>query len=124
MHNSLAQLPRHPKDSPIAHAISPLVEMGAYEALWTQRQASFKTLAELFASHRGSVPSDFIDLGTAERHATQVLEVFKERRIGDFGVRVHGAGEYPDRLRDAEHPIELLYYRGDWTLADNPRAVA
>jgi DNA processing protein len=124
MLNSLAQLPRAPKESPIAHAISPLLEMGAYEALWLQKHAWFKTLAELFDSHAGSVPSDFIDLDIAERRAREVLQIFRERRIGEFGVRVHGAGEYPDRLRDAEHPVELLYYRGDWTLADSPRAIA
>ena len=33
-----------------------------------------------------------------------------------FGVRVHGAGDYPERLRDAKHPVELLYYQGWWEL--------
>ncbi len=121
---SLASFSRGPADSPIADAISPLIEMGAYEALWTRPEASFKTLAELFRSHGKSVPSDHVELAEAERHAVQVLEHFKERRIAKFGVRVHGAGEYPARLRDAQYPIELLYYMGDWSLADVPRAVA
>ena len=37
---------------------------------------------------------------------------FHERQISRFGVVVHGAGEYPEKLRDATHPIELLYYHG------------
>lgn len=121
---SLAAFSRKPNESPIPGAISPLIEMGAYEALWKRPEASFKALAELFHAHRSSVPSDHVDLATAEQHAIKVLEHFKRRRIVKFGVRVHGAGEYPARLRDAEYPIELLYYRGDWTLADIPRAVA
>ena len=122
--SSLAAYSRNPGDSPIAAAISPMLEMGAYEALWTRPQASFKTLAELFQSHPDSVPSDHVELAVAEHHAMQVLQHFKERQIDRFGVRVHGAGEYPVRLRDAQYPVEVLYYRGDWSLADNPRAVA
>ena len=39
------------------------------------------------------------------------------------GVRVHGAGEYSEKLRDAEHPVELLYFQGLWDLV-NTRCVA
>ena len=121
---SLAAFSRRPNESPITGAISPLLEMGAYEALWTRPEASFKALADLFRSHLDSVPSDHVDLAVAEEHAVRVVDHFKKRGLGRFGVRVHGAGEYPARLRDAQYPIELLYYRGDWTLADIPRAVA
>jgi DNA processing protein len=38
-------------------------------------------------------------------------------------VRVHGAGDYPQKLRDAAHPVELLYYQGWWDLAES-RSVA
>jgi DNA processing protein len=36
---------------------------------------------------------------------------------------VHGAGEYPEKLRDAAHPVELIYYQGWWDLV-NSRSVA
>jgi len=123
-HSSLAAYGRSTGVGHIANAISPLLEMGAYETLWTRPQASFKTIAELFKAHPESVPSDHVELAAAEKSAMDVLEIFKERRISRFGIRVNGAGEYPERLRDAEYPIELLYYRGDWSLADIPRAVA
>ena len=42
----------------------------------------------------------------------------RSAKMKDFGVRVHGAVEYPQKLRDAKHPIELLYYRGRWDLVD------
>jgi len=40
----------------------------------------------------------------------------EKANVRHFGVRVFGAGEYPEKLRDAEYPIALLYYRagGIW----------
>ena len=43
-------------------AVSPFVELGAYEALWERPKASFKTLADMFAKREGTLPSDFIEL--------------------------------------------------------------
>src|SRR5207249_2972078 len=37
--------------------------------------------------------------------------------------RVNHAGDYPMRLRDAKHPVELLYYQGSWELTET-RCVA
>ncbi len=105
-------------------AISPFVELGAYEALWDRDLASFKSIAERFASLPGSVPSDFVEPATAIEYANLVHRRLKEAGIGSYGVRVHGAGEYPDRLRDAEYPVELLYYQGWWDLVNSPRSVA
>jgi DNA processing protein len=120
----LQSLREAPDEQPVVSAVSPLLELGAYESLWLQPQSSFKSIAGLFRDHPGSVPSDFVPLREAAERATEVLTTFRDRGIGSFGIRVHGAGEYPIRLRDAEHPIEVLYYRGNWALADEPRAVA
>jgi DNA processing protein len=105
-------------------AVSPFVELGAYEALWDRSLASFKSIAERFALVPGSVPSDFVELATALEYANLVHRRLKDSGIGSYGVRVHGAGEYPDRLRDAEYPVELLYYQGWWDLVNSPRSVA
>ena len=106
-----------------ARAISPLQELGAYEALWDARDASFKTLSERFAALPGSVPSDFVPPTRAREYAAFVRERFREAEIDRFGVRVHGAGDYPEKLRDAAHPVELIYYQGWWDLAES-RSVA
>ena len=98
-------------------AVSPFREMGAYEALWSERDASFKSLYERFAERPGSVPSDFIPPTEAEACAHFVKRRFEEAGVETFGVRVHGAGEYPERLRDAAYPVALLYYQGWWDLA-------
>ena len=52
-----------------------------------------------------------------------MLKKFKDAGISRFGVRVNKAGDYPKRLREARHPIELLYYRGTWELTET-RSVA
>ncbi len=103
-----------------SRAISPLVEMGAYEALWLQNGATFKSIADRFRNNVGAVPSDFVEEGVAQEHARRVLDVMSKDGVHDLGVRVHGAGEYPKKLRDAKHPIELLYYRGWWDLVETP----
>jgi DNA processing protein len=100
----------------IASAISPLIELGAYEALWDERGASFKTISERFEKEPGALPSDFVSRPRAQEYADYVVQRFKETGVTRYGVRVHGAGEYPERLRDADHPIEVLYYQGYWDL--------
>ena len=101
-------------------AVSPLRELGAYEAMWDEPKASFKSLSEKFATHPGSLPSDFVSGTMASDYASRVRKKFHDADINHFGVRVHGAGEYPEKLRDAAHPIELIYYQGWWDLASSP----
>lgn len=103
-----------------ARAISPLRELGAYEVLWDEPDVSFKTLSEKFKSKPEAIPSDFVEWKRAFEYAAFVLQRFRKAQVGRFGVRVHGAGEYPKRLRDAAYPVELLYYQGWWDLVESP----
>ncbi|HZL62788.1 MAG TPA: DNA-processing protein DprA [Pseudolabrys sp.] len=105
-------------------AVSPFIELGAYEALWEEPKASFKTLADRFAKRTGTLPSDFVERSKAARYANEVHARLIDAGIKNYGVRVHGAGEYPQRLRDAEYPVELLYFQGWWELVNSPRSVA
>ena len=105
-----------------ARAISPFQEMGAYEAMWCKKGTTFNSLAKQFAEHLGSLPSSFVSHEEAKECGTFVCNRFGEAGI-KFGVRVHGAGEYPVKLRDAAHPVEVLYYAGWWDLAAS-RSVA
>lgn len=109
--------------TPELRPISPLLEMGAYEALWCQRGASFKTLADKFRASPHALPSDFVSPEVAMHYANMALDTAAKRGVEDFGIRVHGAGEYPPKLRDAAHPVELLYFRGWWNLVE-ARSVA
>ena len=104
-------------------AISPKRELGAYEALWARDGAWFTTIAKNFAEHPGAIPSDFVSASDVEKYSRLALGAIRDAGIKHFGVRVHGAGEYPQKLRDADHPIELLYFQGIWDLVDT-RCVA
>ena len=103
---------------PAVTPISPMREMGAYEALWLQAGATFKTIADKFAADPDALPSDFVGEGEAEACALEVLDRFRRAAVGRFGIRIHHAGDYPKKLRDARYPVELLYYRGEWELTE------
>lgn len=104
-------------------AISPFLELGAYEALWDQEGATFTRLAEKFAKANDALPSKFVPKRKALEYAQKVLKRLRDEGLSNFGVRVFGAGEYPYPLRDAKSPIALLYYQGWWDLV-NSRCIA
>lgn len=101
-------------DSPFA-TVSPFLEMGAYEAIWAEEQVTFKRLAERFASHPDYLPSAFVPTGKAHDYANSAFHRLED--VGHFGVRLYGAAEYPEKLRDAAYPVQLFYYVGNWDLA-------
>jgi DNA processing protein len=103
--------------------ISPSREMGAYEELWLQQGATFKTIADRFASDPTAMPSDFVPPGVADARAREVMTKLSRTGVSRFGVRIHHAGNYPTRLRDAKYPVELLYFQGTWELSET-RSVA
>jgi len=104
----------------LTRPISPFRELGAYEALWAEDKTSFRTIAERFGKRPGAVPSDFVQAEEALRYAVKVRDILAHAGVERFGVRVHGAGDYPERLRNAEYPVELLYFQGWWDLAESP----
>src|SRR5216684_2367464 len=101
-------------------AISPVKEMGAYEALWAKADTTFASLAEKFRQLPDNLPSDFVAEYEAHYFSTIVRGMLRDAGIRQFGIRIHRAGEYPKKLRDAEDPVELIYYRGQWDLVETP----
>jgi len=91
--------------------------------LWLEKGATFKTLADRFALDAEALPSDFVPAQLAEQCAAEVMAKLKKAGIHQFGLRIHHAGDYPAKLRDARHPVELLYYRGAWEITET-RCVA
>ncbi len=112
-----------PGEAMLPAAISPRLELGAYEVLWSRPNMSFKKLAQLFRDHPDALPSELTEPREAAEMATQVLALLRDRGVQRFGLRIHRAGEYPLKLRDARDPVELLYYQGVWELAET-RGVA
>lgn len=103
---------------PARSTISPRRELGAYETLFLQPGATFKTLAEKFAADETALPSDFVSVHEADEAAAAVIKKLHRRSVYQFGVRINKAGDYPAKLRDARHPVELLYYQGTWELSE------
>jgi DNA processing protein len=108
---------------PAKAPISPRRELGAYEALWLEQGASFKSIADRFATDPEALPSDYVSPTQAHDCARLVLSRFAAAGVSHFGVRINHAGDYPAKLRDAKHPVELLYFSGAWELTET-RCVA
>jgi DNA processing protein len=102
-----------------ARSVSPFRELGAYEALWLKPESTFKRVADLFREHEHALPSDLVPQREAEEVADRVVGYLRAQGVHRFGVRVHRAGEYPAKLRDAAHPVELLYFQGAWDLVES-----
>ena len=81
-------------------AISPVKEMGAYEALWAKADTSFASLAEKFRQHPDNLPSDFVTEYEAHYFSTIVRGMLREAGIRQFGIRIHRAGEFGRRERE------------------------
>ncbi|GAA6153900.1 DNA-processing protein DprA [Pseudoteredinibacter isoporae] len=108
------------KDQFLSRIVSPTREMAAYEALWEKDSASFKKLADKFKSCDDCLPSDLVSEREIEQALLDLNEILEEYKVGKFGIRVNRLNEYPDKLRDARNPIEVLYYQGFWNLIETP----
>ena len=102
--------------------IYPFKEIVAYEALWAEKKTTFKSLADLFSKYPNSRPSDFVDPNKIPELVEEIrkivlTETFKPNLIID------GTFDYPERLKDAEAPLELLYYTGNFDFL-NTKCVA
>jgi DNA processing protein len=103
-----------------AAPISPLREAAAYESLWLGDGVWFKHVADLFRSNPGALPSELVPSSVIDETLSLLTSAIGPEKLGQLGIRVHGAGEYPNKLRDADHPVEILYYRGNWELVNTP----
>ena len=79
---------------------------------------SFAKMANLFRDNPEMLPSDLADPRETPAMAEKALTILKAAGVGQFGVRINRAAEYPAKLRDATNPVELLYYQGFWPLVE------
>lgn len=100
-------------------SVSPFLEMGAYEALWSRDKTSFKKIADLVRESRDVPLSSFVPKDQTQEFADRVYSMLAQKSL-QFGVHVRSDYSYPEKLLAAEHPVELLYYRGDWDLIYTP----
>lgn len=103
-------------ESYLLNTVSPFEEMTAYEAIWSWCRGSLKDVAHLFERFE-TVPTQLLSRIQKERVLQTDVNVDTVRsfleRLRGYSVSLHGDFVYPVRLRDAKHPVELFYYRGD-----------
>lgn len=97
----------------ILNAIYPFEELVAYETLWANPRETLKNIKTQFLN-RNILPSAilnekndifYIDI------SRKVREFLKEKK--GFSICLKGDLQYPERLLDANYPLELFYYKGD-----------
>ncbi len=100
-----------PSDRP--NLISAVEEIVAYEALWYHYPTVAK-LANIFRkySHQLSSVVARNEGITAEELKQTESKIRALMPFHCFGALFYRDFEYPERLRDATHPVEVLYYRG------------
>ncbi|TRW48909.1 DNA-processing protein DprA [Aliidiomarina halalkaliphila] len=103
-------------------AISPFIEMAAYEAIWQRKETSFSRIANYFKKNPFLKPSDMVGEEELSGNLELARKIINELSQSDvpFGIRVHGEPNYPEKLRDAKNPVEVLYYQGNWNLIHSP----
>ena len=96
------------------NTIEPLKEMAAYEALWSNRNTSYKKLAEFFSDNIGKRPSDLVDEKELRDMIASLAVIFTAVDGLNYPkVLIKNTHDYPPRLLDASDPIEVLYYFGN-----------
>lgn len=103
-------------------AISPLAEFLAYEVLWDRPNTTFRSLASEFDDFPLRLASCRVDPSEIEKYKHKLYPIIKD--LPNFGIRIFGDGEFPNRLRDARHPLSIFYYQGNWNLIHFPRSVS
>lgn len=93
-------------------------EISAYEALWDQPNASFRTIANQLSNFPQNLVSSLVDQQLLDEYKKFLRLILKA--LPQFGVRIYGDGMFPERLKDARYPLKILYYQGDWELIHLP----
>jgi DNA processing protein len=107
-----------------ANAISVWNEVLSYEALWGLNKGSLKAVAETFDRYK-ELPSvvweELRNSSTLRSEFDDLLRKVEAHldRLHGFSACVHGAFEYPSRLREMRYPPEIFYYRGELALTES-----
>lgn len=105
----------------LINAISPFQEIISYETLWARQGYTVKKVAEALGGVNLPSKAEFslIDLEVQNKIKTFFNNIKK-----DFSVITAENYQYPKKLKDAEHQIKLLYYKGDLGLLDCPKKIS
>lgn len=109
------------EDGFLGSSISPFREMAAYEALWSQRDINFKKLSTLFAKNPDKLPSSFVDEAKIDEYSKLVEDIiFSDKNTIKTNLMINSTLDYPEKLRDAKEPVEVLYFSGNLDYLNSP----
>jgi DNA processing protein len=101
-------------------AVSPYRELTAYEYLYSQPNASLKSVTKqtVFSN---KLPSEALTdaFGFISPDGFDDVATFIKNRIGGFSIAINNTPSYPRKLHDSERPTPLIYYRGDIGLLES-----
>jgi DNA processing protein len=101
-------------------SISPYKELIAYEYLWSKPDSSFKIIAEKL-SKKDILPSALVEeekksFFSDVDQKTSGIKALIDKKLKTcpfFSVLLKESPQYPQRLLDAKHPVDLFYYCGN-----------
>lgn len=101
----------------LATIISPVTEISAYEALWTKHSTVAK-VAKIFRDHNHALPSRVAELEDISADDLNAIRIKLDALLPftHYSALFYDDFEYPQRLKDAKHPLEVLYYQGNLDL--------
>ncbi len=104
----------------LEHVVSPWEEMLAYEVLLGRPDSSIQKVVDALRA-AAQLPSEFLrhEEGMFETQMRDRVAHFLEGKTG-FSVSIAGDFQYPGKLREANCPVELFYYRGDLGTLESP----
>lgn len=108
-------------DNVFSSAIIPFKEIAAYEALWLESKASFKTIANLFRQNPGRLPSELIHEEFYKGLYPELKKLIQNSNV-DYkaNILINETFDYPLGLKDAQEQVEILYYAGNLEYLQTP----
>lgn len=100
---------------------SPCEELRALETIYALPDQNIRTVSNLFKDTRVR-PSEALAKWSAAtiEELREAVTAFIGKLTSRFSISLHGDFQYPRRLRSADDPAEMLYYRGDIGLLESP----
>lgn len=94
-------------------ALSPSLEIGAYEYLLNEVVSSYKQLNDLMKEKNATFPSELVSEENANKYMTYVLKFIEKKNITDWKYLIRGTADYLKKMEDAEYSLPVLYYQGN-----------
>jgi len=94
----------------ISNAISPLKELLAYETLWARDNSSIKKISNTLKNT--NLPSK-ANFSLMDLEVQNKIRDFIDKLQKNFSIITAQNYQYSKKLKDLEHQIKFLYYRGE-----------